>query len=130
MLGKKFDSDKPRMSLLIDGCPRALLETGNVLTFGARKYADHDWLNVPNAIARYKSALIRHELAKAKGETVDPESGLLHSAHIACNALFILELELRKLESKSMVDLNVSEADFAEAMMYAMYNRDIKHSPK
>lgn len=120
MSGKKFDQDKPRMSLLIDGMPRALLEVGKVLTFGAQKYADHDWLNVPFAISRYKSALIRHELAKAQGQEIDPESGLSHSAHIACNALFILELDLRSRESMKEVITEAEQEAFVESMYKAL----------
>jgi len=37
-----------------------------------------------------------HLLAVGNGEELDSESGLHHLAHAACNALFILELELRK----------------------------------
>lgn len=94
--GMKFDGDKARMDLLVDGCPNALEAVGQVLTFGARKYAAHSWQTVDGGEERYKAALIRHLLAVGKGESVDPESGLSHLAHLACNALFILELELRK----------------------------------
>lgn len=125
--GKKYDGDKPRMSLLIDGCARALLAVGDVLTFGAKKYADHDWINVENGIERYTSALIRHMAAKGAGQEFDPESGLSHSAHVACNAVFILELELRKKESIEKFDQESKEAatedgqpDFVKAMYQAL----------
>lgn len=94
--GMKFDGGKPRMALLFDGCPNALAAVGEVLTFGAQKYAAHSWQTVPEGQERYKSALIRHLLAVGNGEELDSESGLHHLAHAACNALFILELELRK----------------------------------
>ncbi len=94
--GMKYDSGKPRMALLFDGCPNALAAVGDVLTFGAQKYAAHSWQTVPEGQERYKSALIRHLLAVGNGEELDSESGLHHLAHAACNALFILELELRK----------------------------------
>lgn len=94
--GMKFDGAKARMDLLVDGCPNALEAVGKVLTFGAQKYAAHSWQTVEGGEERYKAALIRHLLAVGKGESVDPESGLSHLAHLACNALFILELELRK----------------------------------
>lgn len=96
--GMKFDGDKVRMDLLLDGCPNALEAVGKVLTFGAKKYADHSWQGVPNGDTRYKAALLRHMLAISKGENDDPESGLSHLAHVACNALFILELELKRNE--------------------------------
>ncbi|CBY88562.1 hypothetical protein [Pantoea phage LIMEzero] len=94
--GMKFDGDKPRMDLLFDGMPHALEAVGQVLTFGARKYAAHSWQTVEGGEQRYKAALIRHLTAVGKGEALDSESNLHHLAHLACNALFILELELRK----------------------------------
>jgi hypothetical protein len=97
--GLKFDADKPRMELLIQGMPRALEAVGQVLTFGAQKYAAHSWQHVEDNHNRYWAAKIRHELARAKGETHDPETGLLHLAHEACNALFLLELAMREDES-------------------------------
>lgn len=94
--GMKYDDGKPRMALLFDGCPRALEAVAQVLTFGAQKYAAHSWQTVPEGEERYKSALLRHLTAVGKGEEIDSESNLHHLAHAACNALFILELELRK----------------------------------
>ena len=96
--GLKFDTDKPRMELLIQGMPRALEEVGRVLTFGAQKYAAHSWKHVEDNQNRYWAAKVRHELARAKGEERDPETGLLHLAHEACNTLFLLELALMELE--------------------------------
>ena len=92
--GLKFDADKPRMELLIQGMPRALEAVGAVLTFGAEKYAAHSWKHVEDNENRYWAAKSRHELARAKGEARDPETGLLHLAHEACNALFLLELAM------------------------------------
>lgn len=92
----KHDQGKPRMDLLIDGCPRALEAVAGILTFGAEKYADHSWQGVERGEERYKAALLRHLTAVSKGEANDSESGMSHLAHAACNALFILELELRK----------------------------------
>jgi len=94
--GMKYDGDKPRMELLVQGCPNALEQVGTVLTFGAKKYAAHSWQTVPGGDDRYLAALLRHLTAIGKGEQNDPESGLSHLAHVACNALFILELECRK----------------------------------
>ena len=93
--GMKYDGDKARMDLMLDGMPNALEQVAQILTFGAKKYADHSWQTVPSGKARYKAALLRHLTAHAKGEINDPESGMPHLAHAACNALFILELEQR-----------------------------------
>jgi hypothetical protein len=91
--GMKFDGGKPKMDLVFDGVPNALLALGEVLTFGAQKYEAHSWRGVPDGKARYKAALIRHLIAHAKGEKLDPESGLPHLAHALCNAAFIYELD-------------------------------------
>lgn len=95
-IGVKFDSEKPRVDLLIDGCPLSLEAISQVLTFGSKKYADHNWQHVEGGEQRYKAALMRHVLASARGEKVDSETGLSHLAHAACCVLFMLELELKK----------------------------------
>lgn len=94
--GVKYDSEKPRVDLLIDGCPLAIEAISQVLTFGAKKYSDHNWQKVEGGEQRYKAAMMRHVLASAKGEKVDSETGLSHLAHAACCVLFMLELELKK----------------------------------
>lgn len=97
-LGAKYDAGKPRVDLLIDGCPLALEAISQVLTFGAKKYADHNWQHVPDGEKRYKAAMMRHVLASSRGEKTDSETGLSHLAHAACCILFMLELELKKDE--------------------------------
>ncbi|SDO71944.1 hypothetical protein SAMN04487957_110115 [Halomonas shengliensis] len=96
--GRKFDHDKPRFDLLVEGMPRALEEVAMVLTFGSQKYADHNWQHVDRAAQRYLAAGMRHELALATGETHDPETGAHHLAHKLCCDLFRLELALRDEE--------------------------------
>lgn len=96
--GVKFDGEKPRVDLLIDGCPNALEAISQVLTFGAKKYSDHNWQKVPDGEKRYKAALMRHLLSSSKGEKTDSETNLSHLAHAACCVLFMLELELTKDE--------------------------------
>lgn len=91
----KYDADKPRMDLLLSGCPMALEAVSSILTFGAKKYSAHSWQSVERGEERYLAALLRHLTAHAKGEMNDPESGMPHLAHAACNAMFILELEMR-----------------------------------
>ena len=46
--------------------------------------------------AALRDAFHRHILAQASGEVNDPESGLPHAAHVAWNAIALLELQLRK----------------------------------
>lgn len=84
----KHDQQKNRLELLPFG---ALEEVGQVLTFGARKYKDHNWLHCPSRM-RYAGAALRHIFAWVRGEDRDPESGLRHLAHATCCLLFLLTL--------------------------------------
>ena len=92
--GMKYDTGKPRWSLLMRGMARPLLRVAEILTFGAEKYADDSWQTVPDGITRYRDALYRHlhEVEMNGVLAKDPESGRLHLAHVACNALFVLWL--------------------------------------
>ena len=88
--GLKYDGGKPRAALVLGGFANALLEVAKVGTFGAEKYAPNNWKLVDRE--RYEDALFRHLLQWQSGELVDPETGLLHLAHAAWNALAILQL--------------------------------------
>lgn len=90
--GAKLDSGKNRLGLVLGDFASALWSVGEVGTFGANKYTDSGWKSVENAQQRYLDALLRHLLKNKMGETHDPDSGLSHSAHIAWNALALLEL--------------------------------------
>lgn len=93
----KFDSDKPKVDLLFDGMPEALLAVAGVLTYGFNKYGGaHGWKSLDDAKARYTAAMLRHQLAIATGEEIDQESGHPHAAHVACNALFLLHFQQEK----------------------------------
>lgn len=90
--GAKLDADKVRAGLVIAGFSKALLEVGLVGTYGATKYTANGWRSVPDGVERYTDAMYRHLLAEAGGELRDNESGLLHAAQAAWNALARLEL--------------------------------------
>lgn len=61
-----------------------------VLTVGAVKYAERNWeKGMP--WSKVLSSLERHLQAIKRGEDYDPETGLLHSAHVMCNAAFLTE---------------------------------------
>ncbi len=89
----KHDAGKPALELLP---PLALIEVGKILAYGAQKYAAHNWRKV-NDRARYTGATLRHLFAYMAGEDNDPESGQPHLAHVATNALFMLECDLANL---------------------------------
>ncbi len=86
MESKKYDEEKVRMDLVPLECVE---NVGKILTFGAKKYGDNTWQDLPNFWSRYKAALLRHLTAIDKGELIDPESGLPHIDHVLCNAVFL-----------------------------------------
>lgn len=94
--GAKDDSAKVDLSIILECFPRALWEVGRVADYGARKYSRGGCLQVNNAMQRYEAADMRHKLKRHQGEARDPESGELHLAHEAWNALIKLELYLRE----------------------------------
>lgn len=85
--GKKFDEGKLRMDL-VD--PEFVRTMAAVLAMGAQKYGADNWQDVYDAKARYTAALLRHITAWQCGETKDPESGIHHLGHAACNLMFLL----------------------------------------
>ena len=93
--GAKLDAGKVRLGLVLGAFSNALVEVGKVGTYGAQKYTDNGWLDVPKGKARYTDALLRHIFAEAN-ESHDPDTNLHHAAHAAWNALARLELILRK----------------------------------
>lgn len=98
--GAKDDSEKPNLDLVLGSFPKALTMVGAVGTFGAKKYTDNGWLDVPDGQRRYASALLRHYFLDADGEFLDEEIQLPHVAMIAWNALAKLELVLIEQEKK------------------------------
>lgn len=94
--GAKLDQGKNRLGLVINGFARALEEVGKVGTYGAEKYTDNGWQDVPDGINRYTDAMYRHLIAEAKGEEIDPETNQLHAAQAAWNALARLDKILRR----------------------------------
>lgn len=91
--GTKHDIDKARMDLLSRA---SLVEIAKVLSFGAKKYGDHNWRE-GFAWSRLYGAALRHLLAHMDGEDKDPESGLSHLAHAACTLMFLMEHEIKGL---------------------------------
>jgi hypothetical protein len=96
--GAKLDAGKNRLGLVLGGFARALQEVGKVGTYGAAKYSPNGWMEVPDGVARYTDAQLRHHLEFAAGRLTDGDTGLLHLAHEAWNALARLELVLRQRE--------------------------------
>lgn len=92
----------------------ALDEVTKVLTYGINKYPkpEENWRvnSTKEDIARYKAALLRHMSEEMQGRHFDSESNLLHMAHIATNALFIIALIKKySIPSEPIVDIEVPD---------------------
>lgn len=88
----KADNGKPRPTLV----PMSLIWAVTAIReYGCKKYHDpENWRKVEPQ--RYHDALYRHWLAYLEGEVNDPESGLPHIWHCACNIAFLIEMEGEK----------------------------------
>ncbi len=93
--GTKHDNGKAQLDLL---SPSWILGVGEVLTFGAKKYASHNWRN-GIARSRLLSACLRHIFAYIGGQDIDPETGINHLAHASCNLMFAFEMHHTKPET-------------------------------
>ena len=85
--------NKPRWDLLPLDVIEKIVE---VYHFGAQKYGPNSWQNIEDGENRYRGALFRHMVAHGKGQLRDEESGLLHAAHMAWNAIAILYFAIEK----------------------------------
>ena len=85
----KADAGKAKISLVP---PQIILDIAEVREYGNRKYGDPDnWKTVE--AERYIDALGRHFLAMlADPLSKDPESGIEHYKHCACNLAFLCEM--------------------------------------
>jgi len=77
----------------------AVAEVVGVLQYGSQKYEPNNWRRGMQW-SRLFSSCMRHLLAWFRGETIDPESGRPHLAHLACNALFLIWYEQQGLAGK------------------------------
>ena len=89
--GMKYDEGKPNLSLVFSGFSKSLVDVGQIGTFGARKYTPNGWKEVDNLGERYMSAMLRHTMAVLDNSPFDNETGRHHLAHVAWNALAILQ---------------------------------------
>lgn len=83
--GTKLDQGKVPLDLLDS---EALEGLANVLAFGAKKYAAHNW-RCGLSYSRLVAALLRHTFAILRGERIDPESNLPHIDHVGCCWMFL-----------------------------------------
>ena len=91
MEGIKHDKEKPRFELL---CGEFLFDVAEVMTFGAKKYADRNYMGLK--WTRVFSACMRHLWAWFTGEEADKETGKSHLAHAGCCVMMLYEMQKRK----------------------------------
>lgn len=80
--GLRYNEGKDRYDLFH---PFSLEQLAKIFTFGAKKYDTRNW-EKGMAWSKVTASLKRHLQAIERGEDYDPESGLLHSAHVEWNA--------------------------------------------
>lgn len=81
----KYDGEKVRMELIPASAIEAL---GRAMTYGSKKYDDHNWAN-GFEWDRLVGSLLRHVNAWRAGQDLDPESGLSHIDHVMANAAML-----------------------------------------
>lgn len=89
MEGRKDDQGKTRIELIP---PSLVFAVGDILTFGAKKYADRNW-EQGIKWSRVFGGLMRHMWSWWRGENLDPETGKSHLWHAACCLAFLIEYE-------------------------------------
>jgi hypothetical protein len=114
--GRKDDAGKLDVTLFFDDFPHAIEAVTEVLQWAITSkaptpYERGSWQGVSDFGRRYRGAMLRHTLNRAKAfkedrghsgtsadgvEPVDAETGLLELAHIATDAMFLLEMAVRK----------------------------------
>lgn len=93
-------------------CMAAIME---VFDEGAKKYSRDNWRTAPyfkrdNIV----KSLFRHQQAITDGQLYDDESGKLHSAHVAVNAIFQLYYDMKGLFDTEPVVDSLSESTIKE----------------
>jgi hypothetical protein len=99
MTFKKYDEGKLEYDML----PNEVLEgIIKVMMYGAytKGYSKDNWKKCEDT-TRYYNAARRHQEAHRAGEYYDPESGLPHVYHEACNVIFKAYLEEQKHKAKN-----------------------------
>lgn len=123
MSGKKFDQEKPDMSLL---SPFALEEIAKVMTYGKQKYGANNWRS-GLSFSRLIAAVMRHLNAYQKGEMVDPETGLSHLAHASCGLFMMLEFEATCPTLNDLYHCNKNGIKEMQEELVEEMKKDFKH---
>ena len=85
-VGKHLDDGKPRWDLLPLDAVEGVVK---ILTYGTKKYASRNW-ELGIDYSKIYGSTMRHLKAWFQDrEDIDPESGLPHINHAACDILFL-----------------------------------------
>lgn len=114
--GAKLDAGKVRAHLVLGGFSRALRAVSEIGTQGAAKYTDDGWKEVENGFERYSDAMLRHYLDESRGARCE-DSGQLHAAHLAWNALARLEFLLTNMELDAALHEGFKGVDYRAAQV-------------
>lgn len=84
---ERFNAGKSQLSYMLDA-DIAMKGMCDVFEFGAKKYSRGNWKSgFPES--EIIDSMLRHLMAYANGEVLDPESGKPHVDHVTCNAVFL-----------------------------------------
>ena len=84
---------------------RAVEEMVKVYMAGEKKYGRNTWQGLKDGYHRYDGAQIRHDVEHKRGHIIDQETGAMHLAQVAWNALAKLECWLRENGEIEIVEL-------------------------
>lgn len=112
MAGLRFDDDKNRLDLIP---PEWILALGEVLTAGAKKYAERNWELGMNH-SKMVGACFRHVFKYLMGERYDdkhdaagrPGTGCHHLALAAWNLLALMSYDLRGLGKNDLPTVSLT----------------------
>ena len=100
--------DKPMWELL----PLLTIEeVVKVYTAGAKKYAPNNWMRLENGYERYKAALFRHICEFERGNWRDADTGCIHLAQVAWNAIAMLHIEMEKRKENKTDNIKDTKND-------------------
>lgn len=102
--GKKYDEGKLRYDLLPVET-KATKELVKVFMAGAKKYGENTWQGLPHGFSRCDAASIRHKVEHKNGNLIDQETGCLHLAQYAWNALAMLHYWLETHEEVKVIEM-------------------------
>jgi hypothetical protein len=89
-LADRFNAGKTQWSM-VDF--KSMEDMVRVLEFGVNKYSRDNWKKGLKT-TEIVDSMLRHIYAYLDGEDVDPESGINHTGHIMCNAMFLSHMHL------------------------------------